>query len=85
VQHCLAGVAWSFSATPAAAAALQVKDGNNVLFNIDITAAGPGFIPFTPPKRGSANTVMTITLAAGGSGVVGKVNGVGHWTEGPGP
>jgi hypothetical protein len=85
VQHCIGGIAWSFSANPAAPATLSVSDGANVVFSVQITAGGPGYIPFTPPKKGSAATSMTITLGAGGSGVVGSLNVLAHWTEGPSP
>ena len=51
---------------------------------MDITAAGAGYVPFTPPKKGTANTALTITLAAGGAGVSGKVNAT-QWVEGAGP
>jgi hypothetical protein len=80
----ISGLYWSFSGTPAAATNLQISDGSNVIFSIDITAAGAGFIPFNPPKKGTANTAMTITLADGGSGIVGRVN-TNAWVEGPGP
>src|SRR5437588_5344744 len=68
VQHCLSGVAWSYSAAPTGGN-LQISDGSNVIFSMDITAAGAGVVYFTPPKKGSAATALTITLAAGGSGV----------------
>jgi hypothetical protein len=84
VVHVIGGIAWSYSAAPTGGN-LQISDGSNVIFNMDITAAGSGFIPFTPPKKGSANTALTVTLAAGGPGVSGKVSVLSHWTEGPGP
>ena len=84
VVHTIGGIAWSYSAAPTGGN-LQISDGANVIFNMDITAAGAGFIPFTPPKKGTANTTLTITLAAGGTGVSGKVSVLSHWTEGPGP
>ncbi len=49
------------------------------VFTIAITAAGPDFIPFPVPKKGTANTAMIITLAAPGGAVVGKVNVLAHW------
>jgi hypothetical protein len=81
--NCLGGVYWSYNATPTNGN-LQIADGANVIVNIDITAAGAGFLPFTPPKKGSVNTALTITLAAGGAGVSGKINAT-QWVEGPGP
>lgn len=39
-----------------------------------ITAGGIFFLPFDPPLQGDLNTAITITLAAGGAGVTGKIN-----------
>ena len=79
-KHTISGVAWSYNATPTAGR-LTIQDGSgNTVFDIDITNAGPGFMPFQKPKQGAAiNTAMIITLAAGGAGVTGKVNVLGHW------
>jgi hypothetical protein len=83
VQHCLGGVAWSYSATPTSGG-LKIEDGSgNIVFQIDITAAGPGYIPFTPPKKGTAATAMIVTLLAPGGAVIGRINVLSHWTEGP--
>ena len=38
-----------------------------------ITAGGPGFLPFTPPKQFRENSAVTITLASGGGSVSGTV------------
>ena len=84
VQHCISGIAWSYSGSPTAGN-LQVTDGGNIIFNIDITAAGPGVINFMPPKKAAANSALAITLAAGGAGVSGKLSVLSHWTEGPNP
>jgi len=81
-QHCLSGLAWSYAGGTPTGGNLQVQDGNgNVVFTMDITAAGPGQVYFRPAKKGTANTAMTITLAAGGAGVSGKLSVLGHWTE----
>lgn len=78
--HCLGQVAWSYSGTPTGGN-LKIEDGSgNTVFSMDITAGGPGSIVFGPPKRGSANTALIISLAAGGSGVSGKLSAT-HWTE----
>jgi len=85
VQHCLGGIAWSYSAAPTGGG-LKIEDGSgNIVFQIDITAAGPGYIPFTPPKKGTAATALIVTLFAPGGAVVGKLNVLNHWTEGPNP
>lgn len=80
VAHVLSGIAWSYSGTPTAGN-LKVEDGAATVLSLDITSAGPGFIPFDPPKKGAANSALVITLAAGGSGVSGKVSVLSHWTE----
>src|SRR5262249_33890385 len=85
VQHCLSGVAWSYSGTPTNGN-LKIEDGSgNTVFSMDITAAGAGFLPFVPPKKGTANTALILTLAAGGVGITGKLSAWSHWTDGPNP
>jgi hypothetical protein len=70
----LPGVEWSYDAAPTGGS-LQVEDGSGtVVWKVNITAAGPGFIPFSPPICGSENTAMIVTLASGAGAVVGKVN-----------
>ena len=80
VSNVLALVAWSYDNTPTAGS-LTIEDGSGTtVFKVDITAAGPGFIPFDPPLKGTANTALIATLAAGGAGVSGIVN-LHTWTE----
>ena len=77
-QHNVDTVVWSYSGTPSGGN-LKIEDGTgNTVFSIDITAPGPGFIPFKHPHRGSVNTDMIITLASV-SGVSGKVSVGAHW------
>lgn len=52
-----------------------------IMFSTNITSAGPGFIPFPQPRFGSSNKVLTVTLAAGGAGVTGKVNVLYYGTQ----
>jgi hypothetical protein len=82
-RHCIGGVAWSYTGGTPTGGNLRIEDvSGTTVFSIDITAAGAGFFPFTPPMRSAAaNTAMIITLAAGGSGVTGKVSVLGHWRE----
>jgi hypothetical protein len=81
VAHVISGVAWSYGGAPTSGN-LKIEDGSGTtVFSVDVTAAGPGFIPFNPPLKGTANTAMIVTLAAGGSGVSGKVSVLGKWTE----
>jgi hypothetical protein len=79
--HSITGLAWSYDGAPTGGS-LKVEDGSGTtVFKIDVTAAGPGVIYFNPPKMGTKNTAMIITLAAGGSGVTGKVSILGHTRE----
>jgi hypothetical protein len=76
-RHIIEGVAWSYNDTPTGGN-LQIDDGaGHIFFEIDITASGPGFIPFSP-EMSSQGVQLIITLAAGGQGVIGKLNVIGH-------
>jgi hypothetical protein len=79
ISNAITGVAWSYNGVPTTGR-LTVADGSNVIFDIDITTAGPGVFTFPFIKKGTANTAMTIKLFAGGSNVVGKVNALGFIT-----
>jgi hypothetical protein len=79
-RHAISGLCWSYSGPPTGGG-LIVTDGGTTVFTIDITSAGAGFIPFDPFKLFAVNTDVVVTLAAGGSGVVGKVSVPCHWTE----
>lgn len=81
VAHTISGVAWSYNADPTAGN-LKIEDGSGTtVFSVDITSKGPGFFLFPEPLRGSANTALIITLAAGGASCTGKVNGLGKRVE----
>jgi hypothetical protein len=79
VSHVLGGIFWSYNATPTGGR-LTVADGGTTIFDIDITVSGPGYFPFSRAIKGTANSALTITLAAGGAAVAGKIN-ARHWTE----
>jgi hypothetical protein len=66
----LTGVIWSYDATPTGGN-LLIQDGGSTICSFDITVAGPGFMDSPYPLFG--NAAMTLTLAAGGSGVKGKL------------
>lgn len=79
--HVISGVAWSYSAAPTGGR-LTIEDGAGVVvLDLDITTAGPDSVQFVPPKRGTMNTALIVTLAAPGGAVVGKLNILGHWLE----
>lgn len=74
LHHALQSLIVSYSGTPTGGN-VKVEDGaGTTVFSCDITAAGPTIIPFPRPLMGSQNKALVITLAAGGSGVVGRIN-----------
>ena len=85
--HSFSELAWSYDGQLAGELLLwygnlqMIDEYSGVIFDIDITHAGPGFIPFPVPKRGSSDATMTVRLAAGGVGVKGKLNVLTHWIE----
>jgi hypothetical protein len=81
LHHIITGVAWSFSGDPVDSPALTIMDGANVVFEVQILDGGPGEIYFNPAMMGSANGGMSVTLGAGGAGVDGRLNVLGHWVE----
>lgn len=73
-SHRLTSLAVSYSAAPTGGR-VTVSDGGTVVFEVDVTAAGPVSVPLPGGGlQGTANTAMTVTLAAGGAAVIGKVN-----------
>jgi len=71
-------IQWSYSGAPTGGR-LSITDGGVTIFDIDITAAGPGGFGLTLPASGglkspAAGSAIVITLAAGGAGVTGKLN-----------
>lgn len=79
VSNVIRGIAWGYSEAPTGGS-LKIEDGaGTTVFSVPITAAGPGFIPVF--GKGSANTALVVTLAAGGGTCVGSVNVLEAWTE----
>ena len=46
--------------------------GGTLLKSLDITAAGPGFLPLS--ERYASGVNLVVNLTAGGAGLVGKIN-----------
>lgn len=70
-RHHVVGIIWSYSAAPTNGRITSIGlDGDQLDF--DITQGGPGPV-LTPPAIGATNTTVSITLAAGGSGITGKL------------
>lgn len=74
--HVIYEIHWSYTGT-VTSGNLQVADGSDVIFNVDISAAGEGTFRFSRPRTGTLGQAMTVTLANGGTGVAGKIT-VGH-------
>ena len=71
-RHVLAFLGWSYSAAPTGGS-IKVEDGaGTTVFDLAIAVAGHDMLPMA--IRGSINTAMVITLAAGGGVVVGRLN-----------
>src|SRR5262245_37487669 len=77
--HGITGVAWSYDAAPLPPGRLQVADGPDIIFAVDVTAPGPGVVYFSPAKVGTAGREMSISLSAGGAACAGKVSVLGHF------
>lgn len=77
--HILAGLVSSYDGSPTAGT-LTITDGTTT-FVWSVTAAGPAPVSFPVPLRFAVGAGVTVTLSAGGSGVTGKLNLLGHWKE----
>ena len=75
LHHVVEGISWSYDGVPTNGS-LRIEDGITLVFEVDVVAAGPGYVPVR--KRGSANTALTITLAGGGGAVGCRLNIIGH-------
>ena len=79
VSNVIGLVTWSYDDDPTAGS-LIIADGATTIFKVDITNKGPGFFPFSPPLKGTANTALVATLASG-AGAVSGIVGLHAWTE----
>lgn len=72
--HILSQIHCSYTATPVGGN-IKVEDGpGNVVFSMPLATAGPFEINFDPPRVGTRNRAMIITLASGAGVVVGALN-----------
>lgn len=75
-RHEFAGsIYWSYSAAPTGGR-LTIA-GGGFGFDMDVTAGGPGYIPFNIPQHATDDNPIVITLYAGGATIVGKLNLLG--------
>lgn len=78
-RHQIGGIVWSYTGGIPTGGNLLVADAGVTIFIIDIPDEGVGFIMFPSPIIAAAiNTALVITLAAGGAGITGKLNILGH-------
>lgn len=77
-RHAIYKPVWSYSNTPTSGQ-LTVSTGGEVLFQVDITAGGPGFFPIMIIGKLGQNLV--VTLAAAGAAISGKINVEKHWVK----
>jgi len=78
LHHVITGVAWSYSDDPTGGKLTITGSTTGIVFEHEITTGGPGYFAFPVPKQFDVETV-TITLAAGGAGITGKVSVLNHW------
>lgn len=71
----LTWLVWSYSNDPTGGK-LTIAYGSKTI-EFDITKGGPGSM-FLPDIASGSNTTITVTLAAGGSGIVGKLSILGR-------
>jgi hypothetical protein len=78
LAHAIDGLAYSATGTIAAAVALTVKDGTDVVVSLVVGATGVQVIPFPGGLRASANAALVLTLPALGASGTGRMNALGH-------
>lgn len=78
-NHVITGLSFGYNVTPASGSIIKIEDGSgNIVYRAPVTTAGFESVNFYPPKVCSPNTNVTISLSAGGSGVVGDINILGR-------
>lgn len=66
-------IVWSYDATPTGGS-VKVEIGGIEVLDHDISQSGPGYIPLEDGlSSDNKNESLVVTLAAGGSGVTGKL------------
>jgi hypothetical protein len=72
--HVVTVLAYSYSASPTGGQ-ITIKDGATTVFDLDVTSTWE-VVASMPPGgiKGTAGAAMTVTLAAGGAGITGKLN-----------
>lgn len=77
-RHIIDSLAWSYSGAPTGGG-ISVTDNGTTVFTMDVMIAGYGQIAFkTGLAAATFGNALTVTLAAGGLNVVGKLNVESH-------
>jgi hypothetical protein len=80
--HVIRGVDVSYDSTPTGGGFTIQDVSGTTVYSVALPAAGLYQLRFPVPIRSAAvNTAMIFTLAAGGSGVTGKLNLLGYTAE----
>ncbi len=74
VVKTLDSIQWSYSAAPTGGNLKVESPSGTVIFEQDVTAAGPGQVLFPGGLDGASGQAVIVTLAAGGSGIQGIVD-----------
>lgn len=81
--HVVTGVHFSYDDDPTnGSLVITHGGGSTVKYSLIITSKGAGPLSFNPPLKFPVGDAVVVTLAAGGSGVSGRLNVLAH-TESP--
>ena len=81
--HVVSQVTFSYDGTPTGGSlTIAHGPGPTTKFSVPVTSGGVGPISFNPPLKFPSGEAVVCTLAAGGSGVSGRLNVNAH-TESP--
>lgn len=73
-RHAISRIVATYSGAPTGGRLSIESPSSTVVFDTDLAGTGLQQIEFNPPLVFAENTAVLVKLAAGGSGVVGKVN-----------
>lgn len=76
----ITGIFWSYDSAPTGGK-ITLTIAGSVIIEFNVTAAGPGFIPFERPMDCTDNGAVSLVAAGGGGSVIGKCGFLGAWTE----
>lgn len=69
----VACVIWGYDGAPVGGGSLIITDGTSTI-TVPIATPGPGKLELARPFAAVITTAITVTLAAGGTGVTGNLN-----------